>query len=83
MLLSRFVRNLGLLVVLGLPGFGGGCGSVSTPMPQEDAEKVRASRKDLHKGLKQVQSEAAKRAAEDRQKQSATRKGAHRGAGGR
>jgi hypothetical protein len=52
-------------------------------MAQEDSEKVRASRKELHKELKQEQKEAAKRVAEDRQKQSAIRKGSHRGGGGR
>ena len=83
MQLSRFVRKLGLLLVLGLPGFGSGCGSGTSPMAQEDSEKVRATRKGLHKELKDVQKEAAKKVAEERQKQGAMRKGAHRGAGGR
>jgi hypothetical protein len=82
MQLSRFVPKLLVLMVLGLPGFGGGCGSGSAPMPQEDSEKVRESRKGLHKEIKQAQKEGAKKITEEKQKQSSMRKGAHRGAGG-
>ena len=81
MQLSRFVRKLGLLLVLGLPGFGGGCGSGPTPLAAEDAEKVKASHRGIHKQLKEAQKAVAKQIAEQKEKQSSMRRGAHRPAG--
>jgi hypothetical protein len=82
MQISPFVRTLGLLLVLGLPGFGGGCGG-SGPLSQEDSEKLRASRKGLHKELKEEQKELAKRIGEEKQKQGVMRKAGRRAAGAR
>src|SRR5262249_573639 len=78
MQLSRFVRKLGLLLVLGLPGFGVGCGPSSTPLSPEDADKVKASHRGIHKVLKEEQKAVAKKIEEQRQKQGAVRRGAHR-----
>jgi hypothetical protein len=83
MRIARFVPTLGLLVVLGLAGLGGGCSSRSTPMAQEDSEKVRESRKGTHQQLKEAKKEAAKQIEQDRQKQAVMRRGARRGAGAR
>jgi hypothetical protein len=82
MQLLRFIPKLGLLLVLGLPGFGGGCGRGPAPIAQEDSEKLRASRKAVNKEINQSHKATAKKITEERQKQSATRKGAHRGPGG-
>jgi predicted DNA-binding protein (UPF0251 family) len=49
-------------------------------MAQEDAEKLRASRKALHKELKGARKEVAKKIEEQRQVQGAVRKGGHRAA---
>ena len=78
---SRFVRMLGLLLVLSLPGFGGGCGKEPTPMASEDAEKLRASRSKFHKEQKAEQKAVAKKIEEQRESQAAKRKGGHRGGG--
>jgi hypothetical protein len=83
MQLSQFIRKLGLLLVLGLPGFGAGCGPSSAPLAPEDAEKVKASHRGIHKQLKETQKAVAKQIAEQKEKQSALRRGAHRPAGGR
>jgi len=81
MQISRFVRTLGLLLVLGLPGFGGGCGGGSAPHTQEESKKLRASRKGLHKELKEERKELAKKFGEEKQKQGAMRKAGRRAAG--
>jgi hypothetical protein len=76
---ARFVEMLGLLVVLGLVGFGGGCSSESMdPLSQEESEKLRDSKKKSHAQLKESVKKAE--AAESRQ-QAAGRKGAHRRGG--
>jgi hypothetical protein len=58
-------------------GFVGGCGSWShgPSDPEEASKAIREYRKGTHQALK----EEAKRAREDLRKQSAMRKGAHRG----
>jgi hypothetical protein len=77
---ARFIGMLGLLVVLGLVGFGGGCSSESTdPMSQEESEKLRESRKKSHVQLKE---EAKKAEAAESRQQAAGRKGGHRRGGG-
>jgi hypothetical protein len=73
---ARFVRTLGLILMLGLVGFGGGCGPGSpAPMGLEESNLIRESKKNAHVQLKQD----AKRIQEDIQKHGAMRKGAHRG----
>jgi hypothetical protein len=79
MQLARFVRIMGLLLLLGLVGFGGGCGpGSSTPLSKEDSTKVQQSHKGAHQQLK----EDAQQHKADMAKQGAGRKAARRGRGG-
>ena len=76
---ARFVWTLGLLLVLGLVGFGGGCGpGSSNPLSKEDSTKVQQSHKGAHERLK----EDAKQHKADMAKEGAGRKAARRGRGG-
>jgi hypothetical protein len=71
---ARYVRTFGCLLVLGLAGFGGGCGLGSqAPVDQQREAQIKASKKAAHQ---QIQQEAAKQ-------QGASRKGARRGVPGR
>jgi hypothetical protein len=73
---ARFVWTLGLLLVFGLVSFGGGCGPGSAaPMSPEESNQIRESKRNAHDQLKAD----AKKAQENLQIQSATRRGAHRG----
>jgi hypothetical protein len=81
MQLSRFVRTLGLVLVLGLPGFGGGCGPDSAPLAPEDSQKLQKSHKGVHQQLKETHKAVAQKIQEQKQKQGALRKSGHRGAG--
>ena len=75
MQLARIVRTLGLLLVLGLSGFGGGCGPGSpVPLDREESNQIKESKKNAHARLK----EGSKQIQEDLEKQ-AMRRGAHRG----
>jgi hypothetical protein len=54
MQLARFGRTLGLLLVLGLVGFGGGCGpGSSTPVSKEDSQKIKQTHSGIHQQLKE------------------------------
>jgi hypothetical protein len=83
MQIAWFVRMSAFLVLLGLAAIGGGCSSGSTPLSQEDSEKVRGSHKGTHQQLKEAKKEAAKQIEQDKQKQAVMRKGARRGVGAR
>ena len=68
---ARFSRTLGLLLVLGLAGFGGGCDLGSpAPMSQEESKQIRESKKNAHA---QVKADAQKT------QEVVQRRGAHRG----
>src|SRR5262249_15213197 len=77
MRVARFVRTLGLLLVLGLAGAGSGCGVGSTATVDQERENlIRESKKTAHRQL----TEDAKRARNDAKQQGAQqRKNAHRG----
>jgi hypothetical protein len=77
MQLARFVRTLGHLLVLGLAGFGGGCGPQSSaPISQEEGSQIKESKKQAHK---QVTEDAQR----DLRTQTTQRRAAqHRGPGG-
>ena len=77
---ARLVRSLGVLLALGVTGFGGGCGERTSPFTQEDTEKLQVSHKGAHAKIKEDRKAVAKQV---QQQQGASRKGAHRGAGGR
>ena len=78
---ARFVWALGLLLVLGLAGFGSGCGPGSSePMSQERSDQLRDAKKKAHGQLK---ADAKKIEADLAKKESAGRRGAHRGPAGR
>jgi hypothetical protein len=69
---ARFVRTLGLLVVLGLAGSGNGCSPGSgAPMSQEESNQIRDSKKTAHNQLKAD--------AKKSQQAGTLRRGAHRG----
>jgi hypothetical protein len=76
---ARFIRTLGLVLVLGLVGFGGGCGPESrTPAEQEKANEVtRQARKGTHQQL----DADLKKAREASKEPGDTRKAAHAGRG--
>jgi len=73
MQLARFVRTSGLLLMLGLAGFVGGCGSGSLPpAEQQKANEVgRESRKKAHQEL----------STEIQKRQEIPRRGGRRGPG--
>jgi hypothetical protein len=78
MQLARFVRMFGLPLVLGLSSSGGGCGpGSSSPIPQEQSDRIKAAKKTSHQKIKEDAKEA--KAAAQR---GATRKGGRRGAAG-
>jgi hypothetical protein len=54
MRLAQVVRACGVLLVLGVAGFGGGCSSGSAPAPvsKEEDAKTRESMKSAHQSLK-------------------------------
>ena len=73
---ARFVRMLGPLLVLGLAGFGGGCGpGSSAPMGQEESKQIKEARKNERLQFKAE----AKKTQEAIPKQGDMRRGAHRG----
>ena len=75
---ARFVWTLGLLLVLGLVGFGGGCGpGSSTPLSKEDSQKVQQTHKGVHRQLK----EDTKQQKADMAKQGGGRRAGRRGRG--
>jgi hypothetical protein len=75
MQLARFVRRSAVLLVLGLAGFGGGCGSGSaTPVDQERENQIKASKKAAHQDLKSD----IKKGQDALKQQGASRKDAHR-----
>jgi hypothetical protein len=77
---ARFVQTLGLLLMLGLAGFGSGCGmGSSAPMSEEASEKYRESKK---KGHGQLKADIKKIEAESDKKDALGRRGGHRGRGG-
>jgi hypothetical protein len=52
--LARFVRTLGILLMLGLAGAGAGCGAGSSgPTSQEESERIRESKKKAHQQIKE------------------------------
>ncbi|HKI18745.1 MAG TPA: hypothetical protein VKA15_12740 [Isosphaeraceae bacterium] len=75
MQLERFVRTSGLLLVLGLAGLAGGCGPGTQQGPTNQEEANEIIRKE-HKESHQLKADAKKI-------QGASRKGEHRGQGGR
>jgi hypothetical protein len=76
---ARFVRMFGLLLVLVLAGSGGGCGpGSSSPIPQEQSDRIKASKKTAHKSIQ----EDAKKGQGAAAGRGAMRKGARRGAAG-
>ena len=80
MRVTRFVRRLGLLLVLGLAGSGGGCGVGSeAPVDQDRENQIRESKKTAHRQI----TDEAKQAQNEAKKQSgASRKAGRRGATG-
>jgi hypothetical protein len=77
MQLARFVRMLGLLLMLGLAGSGGGCGLGSqAAVDEQRQEQIRESKKTVHR------QEDSKRAKESAKQQGAMRRGARRGTAG-
>jgi hypothetical protein len=72
MRLARFVRTSGLLLMVVLAGFGGGCGP-GTQSPTEQAEANKTI-KEYHKSVHQE--------LNDMKKQGAPRRGAPRGPAG-
>jgi hypothetical protein len=76
MQLAPFVRTLGLLLVLGLASFGGGCGpGTSAPTSQEEATQIKETKKKAHRQVKED-------AERDLKTQATQRRSAHRGPGG-
>ena len=73
---ARFVWAMGLLLVLGLAGFGGGCGPGSPPpMSWEESKQIKEARKN-----DRLQFEAeAKKTQGAIPTQGDMRRGAHRG----
>jgi hypothetical protein len=72
---ARFDWTLELLLVLGLAGFGSGCGPGSSdPLSSEDSKKIQQSHKGVHKQIK----EDAKQHQADMAKPGPGKKGAHR-----
>ena len=78
MRLARFVRTFGLLLVLGMAGFGSGCGQgSSTPISREEDTQIRESKKQVHR---QGRGDARK-AQEDLKTQSTQKRAAQRAPG--
>ena len=77
MQLARFAGILGLLLMLSLVGFGGGCGPESSG-PTEQQETNKATR-EYHKGVHQQLKEDAKQLQEGIKQQRASKRAAHRG----
>jgi hypothetical protein len=77
MQLARFVGTLGLLLMLTLVGFGGGCGQGSSG-PAEQQEENKAIR-EYHKGVHQQLKQDAKQLQQDIKQQRASKRAAHRG----
>jgi hypothetical protein len=77
--LERLVRTLGLLLLLGLAGFAGGCGpGTQGPADPEAEEIIRKEHAQAHRQLKADR----KTQADAERIQGATRRGAHRGQAG-
>jgi hypothetical protein len=77
MQLARFVRSLGVVLVLGIAGFGGGCGPGSQgPTGQERQVQIRGSKKAAHQQIRE-DAQGGRRGANQ---QGALRKGAGGGA---
>jgi hypothetical protein len=71
--LMQLVRTLRLVLVLGLAGFGGGCGpGASGPISQEEGTQIKESKKKAHQQAKE----------EDVKTQATQRRAAHRGPAG-
>ena len=78
MLPARFVRTLGLILALGLPVLGGGCGPGSGATDPAKADQIRESKKASYQEARAT----AKKFQEDlRKQQSIQRRGMRRGAG--
>ncbi len=60
--IARIVRTLGILLVLGLAGFGGGCSPESPNLSEEENQQIKASHKATHERLKE-NAEKAKEAS--------------------
>jgi hypothetical protein len=70
---------LGLLLLVGLVGYGGGCGPGSaTPFSKEESQKIRQNHKSFHQAL----TEQTKQHRADMLKQGGGRRGARRGVTG-
>ena len=80
MRIARFVRTLGLLLVLGFAGSGAGCGLGSeASVDQEKQTQIREAKKASHQQIK----DDARKAQDAAKQQGAMRRGARRGTAGR
>jgi hypothetical protein len=55
---ARFIRMLGLFLVLGLVGFGGGCGSESQQQTEQKNLQLKKSKGETHKMINEITGKA-------------------------